>query len=66
MAAAVLVLGFTAAVQAQGNGGGTSGMSKSPTGAGMPENSTQSGNAQGNNSMSPHKSMMHKKHHNKT
>jgi hypothetical protein len=35
MAAAVIVFGFTAAVQAQGNGGDAQGTSKSQIGSGM-------------------------------
>jgi hypothetical protein len=54
MAAAVLVLGFTAAVQAQGDGGAAQGDVKSQIGVGM-------GHTPGANT---HNRMrMHKKHH---
>lgn len=55
IAAAVIVIGFTAAVQAQGNGGAAQGDVKSQIGVGM-----------GNNNMSGHmhkRMMMHRKHH---
>jgi hypothetical protein len=56
MAAAVLVLGFTAAVQAQGDGGAAQGSVKEQVGVGMGHMT--------NHKMSHRRMMMmHKKHH---